>query len=240
MISVVIPVYNSALYLMSCLESLQRQSCSDWEAILVDDASTDGSADLAASFAEADKRFRLIRLSENGGQSAARNKGMKAIKGNYLTFIDSDDSVEPDYLETLLREIGNNDLLQTGYKRISIGGDIIEEKCPNWGKRFTLTSPCMRLYRTAWLQEKGLRFPEGMIYEDVLFSAQVWQQKPKIRVYHYTGYRYLVNPESTTSRPHDTNLIFSKLREQGIGLFQFNALRLRLRAHFIKQLLFRK
>lgn len=235
MVSIVIPIYNSAPYLSSCLESLLKQTISDWEAILVDDASTDESAQIAASYCQKDKRFHMLRQPHNKGQSAARNLGMQQVKGEHLLFLDSDDSLAPDYIEEMLRHIEDADLLQTGYRRVRLDGTITEEKCPTWHRRYVLTSPCMRLYRTAWLREKGILFEEGMIYEDVLFSARIWKEKPNIRVHHYTGYCYLINPHSTTSKQHDTTRIFHELKMLGIRPLQFNALRIRLRAHFIKE-----
>ena len=235
MVSIVIPIFNSAPYLSGCLASVSKQTIGDWEAILIDDASTDESAQIAASYCKQDQRFCLLQQPHNMGQSAARNLGMQHVKGEYLLFLDSDDALAPDYIEQMLSHIGDADLLQTGYKRIRLDGTITEEKCPSWHRRYVLTSPCMRLYRTAWLREKGILFTEGMIYEDVLFSARIWKAKPKIRVHQYTGYLYLINPHSTTSEPHDTTRIFHELKKLGIHPFQFNALRVRLRAHFIKE-----
>ena len=235
MVSIVIPIYNSAPYLSSCLESLLKQTISDWEAIMIEEASTGESAQIATSYCEQDPRFSMLLQPHNMGQSAARNRGLQHVRGEYLLFLDSDDSLSPDYIEIMLRHIGDADLLQTGYKRVSLDGTIAEEKCPSWHRRYVLTSPCMRLYRTAWLREKGILFEEGMIYEDVLFSARIWKAKPKIRVHQYTGYCYRINPHSTTSKQHDTTRIFHELRMLGLHPLQFNALRIRLRAHFIKE-----
>lgn len=240
MVSIVIPIYNTAAFLRQCLDSLIAQTHADWEAILVDDASTDNSAEIAAEYCSMDSRFRLIRQAHNKGQSAARNLGMTEITGEYLAFVDSDDRLQPDYLETLISQIGDADLLQTGYKRVTADGKVLEEKCPTWRTRYTHTTPWARLYRTQWIQNHHLTFKEGMIYEDVLFSAKVWKEQPKMRVYRYTGYLYSVNPQSTTSQKHDTRRIFRELREQNIHLLQFNALRVRLRAYFIKGQIFRK
>lgn len=235
MVSIVIPIFNSAPYLSGCLASVSKQTIGDWEAILIDDASTDESAQIAASYCKQDQRFCLLQQPHNMGQSAARNLGMQHVKGEYLLFLDSDDALAPDYLEVMLHHIEDADVLQTGYKRIRLDGTITEEKCPSWHRRYVLTSPCMRLYRTTWLREKGILFEQGMIYEDVLFSARIWKAKPKIRVHQYTGYLYLINPHSTTSEPHDTTRIFYELRMLGLHPLQFNALRIRLRAHFIKE-----
>lgn len=100
LISVVIPVYNCAPYLNACLQSLADQTVSGWEAILVDDGSTDGSAALCDAWAQKDVRFRVLH-QKNAGVSAARNAGIDAARGEYLAFVDGDDRVEPDFLQTL-------------------------------------------------------------------------------------------------------------------------------------------
>ena len=107
LISVVVPVYNSAPYLETCLRSLLAQTWQDWEAILVDDGSTDGSARLCDTWAKKEPRLRVIH-QENAGVSAARNAGIAAARGDYLAFVDADDWVEPDYLQTLFINIGGS------------------------------------------------------------------------------------------------------------------------------------
>lgn len=235
MTSFIIPIFNTEKYLPKCLDSLLNQSDSAWEAILVDDASTDSSPCIAEQYAAQDKRFKIVKHEQNRGQSAARNTGMQMANGEFLAFLDSDDTLEKNWLKTMTLNIGPFDVLQTGYKRVSTTGETLMEDCPSQKRRFTFTSPCMRLYRRTFVEEHKLRFPEGIIYEDVLFSARLWKANPTIKVMRYTGYRYLLNDASTTARPHNTSIIRKALRDERIGLFQYNALRLRLLAHFVKE-----
>src|SRR5204863_120826 len=100
-ISVVVPIYNVEAYLEPCLESLAAQTHTDFEAVLVDDGSTDGSAAIAEAFAQRDPRFRLVR-QPNGGLSRARNTGIDHAKGEFLAFLDSDDMLPPNAYELLL------------------------------------------------------------------------------------------------------------------------------------------
>lgn len=234
MISIAIPIYNAEKFLPRCLDSIINQGISDWELLLIDDGSTDHSGLIADDYAAEDKRVKVVHQA-NKGQSAARNRGMDMASGQYLMFVDADDWLEEGYLQFMLSHIGDADMLQTGYRRITPEGKLIEQRCPNWHRRYTLISPCMRLYRREYIEAHKLRFAEGMIYEDVLFSARLWKTKPQIRVEEYYGYCYLVNPGSTTSRPHNTERIRRMLREEGLGLFTFNHLRLRLAAHFLKE-----
>mgnify|MGYP003623332904 CR=1 FL=1 len=101
MISVIIPVYNVEAYLDRCVASILRQSYNNLEIILVNDGSTDSSAQMCDAYAQADTRIRVIH-KQNGGLSSARNAGIDIASGEYLAFIDSDDFIADDMLETLL------------------------------------------------------------------------------------------------------------------------------------------
>ena len=100
-ISIIIPVYNKAAYLKDCLFSVLGQTFTDFELILVDDCSTDESRDICEDFAFQDPRVRFLPLEKNLGASGARNQGLAAAKGGYISFIDADDRVEPNLLERL-------------------------------------------------------------------------------------------------------------------------------------------
>lgn len=109
-LSIVIPFCDVELYLEACLDSVARQTFSDFEAVLVDDGSTDSSSNIAESFTLKDQRFRLVRQS-NRGTGAARNAGLQEIRGKYVAFVDSDDIVADDAYEQLigsLRETGSD------------------------------------------------------------------------------------------------------------------------------------
>ena len=113
MISIVIPVYNSAKYLNDCIESIRRQKYNDWECILIDDGSSDGSSRICDEWAEVDKRFKAFH-QPNSGVSTARNNGIKYVSGEYITFIDSDDWIDDNYLSTLIANGGECDLIVSG------------------------------------------------------------------------------------------------------------------------------
>lgn len=101
LISIVVPMHNIERDLETCLHSLSAQSYENFEVILVDDASTDGTLDLARKFCQADRRFRMLTLSENQGAAAARNQGVVQAEGDYICFVDGDDWVSPYYVENL-------------------------------------------------------------------------------------------------------------------------------------------
>jgi len=103
LISVVVPVYNAGPYLKRCLDSIAAQTYPNWEAILVDDGSTDGGGGICRRRAARDGRFQYAALPDNRGPSAARNEGVGRAAGELAVFIDSDDWVEPGLLEALYR-----------------------------------------------------------------------------------------------------------------------------------------
>ena len=102
MISIIIPVYNAEHYLRQCIESVIAQTFEDWEAILVNDGSKDGSLAICQEYAAKDKRIKVIDKS-NGGPSSARNRGLNEAKGEFVYFMDADDWVETKFLDNFVR-----------------------------------------------------------------------------------------------------------------------------------------
>lgn len=109
-VSVLIAVYNTEKYLPECLDSLLNQTLMEWEAVCVDDASTDGSWNILQEYSEKDERIRVIRLSENHGQAYARNQALAKAKGDYVAFLDSDDRLSRDALEKVVACFQNHPL----------------------------------------------------------------------------------------------------------------------------------
>ena len=109
LISIIVPIYNTDCYLRQCLDSIINQSYKNFEVLLVNDGSVDDSAMICKEFAEKDSRIRYFE-KENGGVSSARNLGLKNVKGNYITFVDSDDWIEENYLEVLYNALKENEV----------------------------------------------------------------------------------------------------------------------------------
>ena len=118
MISVIVPVYNVEKYIRACLDSIINQTYRDLEIILVDDGSTDNSGAICDEYAKKDSRIKVIH-KENGGQSVARNIGLQKAKGEFIGFVDSDDSIELDMFESLFSAIQNVDIAICGYNLVA-------------------------------------------------------------------------------------------------------------------------
>lgn len=175
-ISIIVPVYNARDRLIPCLDSIRSQVMRDYECILVDDGSTDGSAHLLDDYAKKDSRFRVIH-QRNSGVGRARNTGLEAAGGTYITFVDSDDTIAPGYLENMLHQIGDRDLLISGFtmcrgeQRESIGlvtGDPSVENMAAAMQAGLLNSCWGKLYRTELFRD--LRFSEAILWgEDTAY-----------------------------------------------------------------------
>ena len=212
-ISVIVPIFNAGAYLAKCIESLIHQPYTALQIILVNDGSTDDSLAIAQQYAAQDSRIEVYTQT-NQGQSVARNLGLQYAKGEYISFVDADDYVDNDFYTVLMQHIGDLDCVQIGYKRVSAQGKVLLEKLPKHFHQFT--SPCMRLYRRELFSKHDLRFPSGMIYEDVVFSLDFWGTKPSYRILSYTGYNYLANTSSTTAMRNlvAKELLFATLKEK--------------------------
>ena len=211
-----------------------RQTYEALQVILIDDGSTDGSTAIACAFVQADRRFEILRQA-NQGQGAARNLGLSQATGEYVLFVDADDYIDRHCVEHLIASIGSDDIIQFGYRRIHRDGTRGYDHIPP--HLYCYTAPWTRLYRRDFLERRRLRFPEGMIYEDVVFSAALWLRKPKQHIVPYVGYYYCEHEASTTFLRHreaeqrlyrELNFYRSGIRMRCIIAYT----KLRLRLHF--------
>ena len=192
LISVIVPVYNVAPYLESCVSSILASTYVHLELLLVDDGSTDGSAGLCDELAQRDARIRVIHQPENGGQGKARNTGLDACQGDYISFIDSDDTIHPRMLERLY------ELLTTYQASISFcSRKVISDWLPDvhedtgisvfedgkidvsrLGHGDDLESPVLKLYKKEIFSQ--LRFPESHWAEDLFIVPDYLAQASRI------------------------------------------------------------
>ena len=201
MISVIVPVYNVETYLEECLDSIQNQTYTDFEVLLVNDGSTDGSQAICERYCQADKRFRLMNQT-NQGLSAARNTGVAASRGEFIVFVDSDDMILANYLETLMhymREdvdivesqftVSNEEFLAKSFKEPSI---LFEGNSQEAVKIFTKhvlnVNAVTKLYRRSIVE--AVPYIDGVIFEDVYCGIGMLKYIRKIIKIDYKGYYY--------------------------------------------------
>lgn len=206
MLSIIIPVYNGEKYLQRCLDSIRCQTYTNFEVIIVDDGSTDGSGDISDNMAKMDSRFHVVHQN-NTGVSEARNVGLAQAKGD-VTFVDADDYVGVDYLEKLLKglmfpevdisyciwrdEYENQSRTSTEYpqNRGGLQDTIIDSQDYDWNGKLQHPIVWSAIYRKELL--KGLTFDKKFfVGEDSLFFAQCLKKARKLYFVHDTLYNYV-------------------------------------------------
>lgn len=201
-VSIIIPVYNSGDYLHKCLVSIQEQTFKSWEAIIVNDGSTDRSGSICDEFAAKDKRFKVIHQN-NSGVVNARNKAIENAIGEYLAFVDSDDYIEPDMLEDMvslaIRE--KKDIVWCNHKEIhqniSTSETLIIDNDNNVNIRnlLNLSLPGYlwnKLIHKPFWDKCNIKTNEKfVICEDTLISMQLLVNNPNNGVINKVFYNYL-------------------------------------------------
>ncbi len=223
MISVIIPVYNTETYLPACVESLLSQTYADFELLLIDDGSQDKSPDICDNYTRKDKRVKVIH-KRNEGVSAARNTGIEASGGEYITFIDSDDWVAPDYLQSLSEKLSAKtpDLVTSGLiwwedstrqQRDVLAPCLLidlhtEEGLRDIVMQSLITSPVGKLYRRKMIVENKLRFDTSLSFaEDRDFNVGVISVAKTVVTTDYTGYYYRRNLSDSLSALKPTHSV---------------------------------
>lgn len=173
-LSIIVPVYNVKPFLPACLDSLVNQTIRDYEVILIDDGSTDGSAEIVRDYASRYPELVRILRVDNGGQGRARNFGIDMARGEYLGFVDSDDWVEPDMYEKLCRKADETaaDIVVCDFmEKYSDGREKYLKAALQDEKLASAGSACNKIFRASIVED--VRFPSGLWYEDFYFSAMM-------------------------------------------------------------------
>ena len=242
--SIIIPVYNVAPYLRECLDSVLAQTFTDWEAICVDDGSTDGSGAILDEYAAKDKRFKVIH-QKNAGASAARNNGLKLANGEWLCFIDADDYVDANYLSSFFAVKEKADVNFIDCEAFCDSGSIVKYgglHCPvmnvlgdgEWvlneralgaqGDTFGWTVNKfirMNVAKGVWFNERLTCFEDELYALELLETAQTFQMLD-ISPYHY--------------RSRSDGLTFGKKHDKSVILDAFKQLADRATVPFVKRL----
>ena len=209
-VSIVVPVYNVSAYIKRCLESIAAQSYNDIEVLFVDDCGTDNSVSLIKEFiVESEMDCKLLHHSSNRGLSAARNTGLEAAIGDYVYFLDSDDDITPDCIESLVAPLNlwQYDVVVGDYN--VIGGDcyspLLLPEGPLYsnddiiktyaeGKWYVMA--WNKLCRREFLLKNQLLFKEGLIHEDVLWTFMLACKANSLYVVRQPIYNYYVRSAS--------------------------------------------
>lgn len=235
--SFIIPVYNVAPYLRECLDSVLAQTCPDWEAVCVNDGSTDDSLAILQEYAAKEKRIHVIN-QPNEGLSSARNNALFETHGEYIFFLDSDDWIVPDTLERLNKHIDGQDMICfAGQKYIEAEKsyhkpDMFQPVSYSSGmdyynanalqpRDFPFVCVVLRLYRRQYLFDNRLFFTEGIYHEDNLFAPLACYYATKVTVIPDCLYIYRVRSGSImTTNIHERIKDMTKISNSLAIFFQ--------------------
>ena len=217
-VSIIMPVFNAERHLREAVESVRAQTFPHWELLMIDDGSTDQSGDLCDEYAQLDGRIRVFH-TENGGVSRARNLGIENAAGSYIAFLDSDDSLRENFLQTFLDRSGGVALVVCSTQIVPEGTCRIlveHETCyPSFQdtlndiERFLPTAFYPDVWNKLYLREKmTMRFdPKLSIGEDLCFNLEYMQRCRGIRVLPDVLNRYRVSSENSLTKRFRPNLI---------------------------------
>lgn len=207
-VSVIIPVYNLENYLDACLETVEKQTFGNFEAIVVNDGSTDGTARVLDRHAARDKRIVAVH-TPNQGVARARETGLLRAQGRYLCFLDGDDLWDERMLEVMTEAIGNDryDMVCCNYKRISRAYEapVRSRYCGEMkGLEFLEALLCNKIWGGLWgkiyrreLFGNGVRHHPLRLWQDVAVNVQIACSGPRVRFIDYVGYGYVQRSESS-------------------------------------------
>lgn len=235
LVSIIVPVYNAEKYIPNCVNSILNQSYKDLELILVNDGSTDQSGEICEELARKDSRVKVFHQA-NSGPSAARNFGIGLAAGEFLQFVDSDDFIESNMTERLVKAMDNhNDLVICGYQKIlKRGSQIIsskvfrieqageyelEEFLQNFSELYQdyyIHFNWNKLYRTQILKEAALSFDRKVNWgEDLLFNLQYIEKCKRICISQDTPYYYIDSNSSSITSQFRSDLFENMQMMQG-------------------------
>ena len=218
-VSIIVPAKNSGTYFAGCIDSVILQKFTDWELLIINDGSSDNTCDIAREYKDRDPRIALYD-STGSGVSAARNCGMDLAKGRYITFIDSDDQLDPEYLSVLVGNADNEnaDISQCSFYYLFADGRKIKDSEAASGT-YSDHKEIMEAYFSgingsisvaAWGKLfsreliSDIRFDEGLAFhEDAYFTFLACMKATKIICTDEALYYYRQNPESTRGKPFD-------------------------------------
>ena len=246
-ISIIIPVYNVQKYLPQCLDSIVCQSYTNWEAILVDDGSTDMSGQICNTYATKDDRFVVIH-KENGGAASAKNIGLDHVSGHYVTFVDSDDFVEPDWLKTVISiaqesfadvvEYDFDKVFQCGSERVNHFPEKTEFSVESYLEQYLQTWTSSLFWNKLFHYEllKNIRFKkERRCIDDEFFTYKALSNGKKIVRISNVLYHYRQRASSAVYNPNNQHQLANDSLDVLIERYEWISMRFpRLRKIYLQ------
>lgn len=233
-ISIIIPCYNIETHLPKCIDSVLRQTFTDFELLLINDGSTDGTLEVCKEYKNKDSRIKVYS-HKNRGVSYTRNRGIDLAQGDYIMFVDGDDFVKKDIIEQFMPHLKKDSWPMCGMLLVKNG---VEEERVLYKEMLksipynkvssneifkvityhNLSTPCCRLYDIKILKDKHIKFKEDISYqEDLIFNLEYSKFIKEIILLDYYGYYYVQHQLSSSSQYHKNfshiDLLFKLLKD---------------------------
>lgn len=204
-VTVIIPVYNGEKTIQRTLDSLIRQTYTDWEALVIDDGSTDETWKVVNRYVNQYPSKISGYSQSNIGQAMTRNKAIHMTESEFLMFVDADDYIDSDYIEKYVNAIesGDYDCVIGGFRRVNSYGKVTKKFVPTstW-RMYSHMVPWARLFRRQFLIDNDIKFLDVSIGEDAYFNFMLISKTNKIKCIKNTGYVWYVNEESISFSKH--------------------------------------
>lgn len=214
-VSVIIPIYNVEEYLEACLESVVKQTYNHLEILCIDDCSNDRSLEILKKYAKKDERIVVLKNSENCGQAHTRNVGITHASGEYVLFVDADDVICEDLVESCINVCDGCDMVCFDYRQVKereiyprqyayrvAEGSYVGESffIESVNRQSIIFAPWSRMYLKRFLSENHISFYNGIIYEDVIFSFHCYLNAENVYSLNRKLYEYRVHSNSTMTK----------------------------------------
>lgn len=201
-VSIIVPAYNAEKFIDKCMDSILNQTYENIEILLLDDGSKDNTYNIIKRYENNYDNVKAYSYS-NVGLSITRNIGVSNCTGDYITYLDIDDYLDYDFIEKMMLDIRDNDIVIGSYKRVYEDGKVefeYKQGCGDWAK-YKRATVWAKIYKREFLTKNNIEYPDTRIYgEDVVYTMRCMSKNPKVKIINYAGYNNLINVESITHK----------------------------------------
>ncbi|MBR0351169.1 MAG: glycosyltransferase [Clostridia bacterium] len=202
-VTLIVPVYNSEKFIGKCIDSILNQTYSNYEIMIVNDGSNDKSQEIINDYKKKYPNKIIAIEQDNKGVAITRNESIKKANRQYIMFIDNDDYIDKNYIETFINEIEENDydVVIGGYRRINDNQKILKQMKlvdKQWNK-FLIMAPWAKIYKKEFLIKNNIEFLNVNLGEDVYFNLKALLASDKIKIIDYIGYNWFYNTTSVSN-----------------------------------------
>ena len=231
-VSIIVPVYNAEKYIEKCLNSIIDQTYKNLEIIIINDGSKDSSLEICCGIKQSDRRIKVINNGKNHGSGFSRNRGITEAKGEYILFVDCDDTIEKNYVEEMLKAVAfgkyelaicrladvyiddHEEIIKKTYRRIpqNLTGDFYSDYYKLYPETVNLCGPAVKIYNKKIIEQHNILFPEDVSWgEDQAFNQSYYKFVRTYVFLNSTCYNYCHRNNASLSQQYNKNNLWERL-----------------------------